>query len=382
VPATPEEIAGMVPPTAERLVPLDFIRGICLIVITLNHYSLLANLLGYAGKAIWTPTTLGYSSSAELFFFISGYLVGAVYAQPGRSAGLSFVRLSHRAGHLYLYNALAFLCLLALCGLLPQAIAAQLRMGELVSNPHHAVQAFLLLRDSPPLLDVLQIYVIFLLACIPLVPLVIRWPWAVLSASIALYGASQWHSVAETLGQPIDSGYFNRYAWQLLFIGGIVGGRLHALQRLQDWARQPRIALIVLGLLAALTVFFLVDRRLVPLTDMRWWDKRDLAPLRLAHAGLVLFAWFWLCELLRRPWLSARGGHQVLDACCTLGRQSLEMFTFGIGLSYAGALLLRMVGLTLVPYLAIATLLTVLMWLFARYLRLRHLLVMAPMAAT
>jgi hypothetical protein len=72
----------------------------------------------------------------------------------------------------------------------------------------------------------------------------------------------------------------------------------------------------------------------------------------------------------------------VLDACCTLGRQSLEMFTFGIGLSYAGALLLRMVGLTLVPYLAIATLLTVLMWLFARYLRLRHLLVMAPMAAT
>lgn len=367
--------------TTERLLPLDFIRGICLIVITLNHYSLLAQLLGYPGKAIWTPTTLGYSSSAELFFFISGYLVGVVYAQPGKSAGLSFVRLSHRAGHLYLYNALAFLCLLALCGLLPQPLAAQLRMDSLVSAPHRAVQTFLLLRDSPPLLDVLQIYVIFLLVCIPLVPLVIRWPWAVLVASLVLYGMSQWNAVAETLGQSIESGYFNRYAWQLLFIGGIVGGRLHALQRVQVWARRPRIATPVLALLAAMTVFYLVDRKLLQLTDMRWWDKRDLAPMRVAHAALVLFAWFWLCDLLLHR-LQRWGGRTLVEACCTLGRQSLEMFTFGIALSYAGALLLRLVSLTLLPYLAVAALLVVLMWLFARYLRLRHLLVMAPMAAT
>jgi hypothetical protein len=370
----------MVPPTAERLVPLDFIRGVCLIVITINHYSLLASLLGYGGKSIWTPTTLGYSSSAELFFFISGYLVGAVYAQPGKSAGLSFVRLSHRAGHLYLYNALAFLCLMALCGILPVHLATQLRMGNLVTAPHEAVQTFLLLRDSPPLLDVLQLYVIFLLACIPLVPLVIRWPWAVLMASLALYGAAQWHSVAESLGQPIESGYFNRYAWQLLFIGGIVGGRLHVLQRLQDATRDRRIAAVLLAALAAMTVFFLVDRKVVPLTDMRWWDKRDLAPLRLAHAALVLCAWFWLCELLQGARLRRWGGHRIVEAFSTLGRQSLEMFTFGIALSYAGALLLRALSLSPVPYAAIAALLVVLMWLFARYLRLRHLMVMAPLA--
>ncbi|SEL89064.1 hypothetical protein SAMN05428989_2796 [Pseudoxanthomonas sp. GM95] len=364
--------------TSDRLVPLDFIRGICLIVITLNHYSLLAQLLGYPGKAIWTPTTLGYSSSAELFFFISGYLVGVVYAQPGRSAGLSFVRLSHRAGHLYLYNALAFLCLLALCGTLPPYLAFELRMGDLIRSPHHAVQTFLMLRDSPPLLDVLQIYVLFLLASIPLVPLVIRWPWAVLAASVALYAVSQWHTVAESLGQPIESGYFNRFAWQLLFIGGIVGGRMQVLQRLQDLVRQPRIAFAGLAALAAMTVFFLIDRKVMPLTDMRWWDKRDLAPLRLAHAALVLFAWFWLCETLQRARLQRWGGALAVEVFCTLGRQSLEVFTFGIALSYAGALMLRALSLTLVPYLAIAALLVVMMWLFARYLRLRHLLVMAP----
>jgi hypothetical protein len=365
---------------SERMVPLDFIRGICLIVITLNHYSLLAQLLGYPGKAIWTPTTLGYSSSAELFFFISGYLVGLIYAQPGKSAGLSFVRLSHRAGHLYLYNALAFLCLLALCGVLPAHLAMQLRMSDLVSTPHQAVRTFLLLRDSPPLLDVLQIYVIFLLVCIPLVPLVIRWPWIVLAASLALYGVSQWQSVAVSLGQPSESGYFNRYAWQLLFIGGIVGGRLKVLQRLQDVLGDRRMAAAVLTTLVAMTVFFLVDRKVLQLTDMRWWDKRDLAPLRLAHASLVLLAWFWLCRALQHAGLRRWGGRRIVEAFSTLGRQSLEMFTFGIALSYAGALLLRALSLGPVAYVAIAALLVVLMWLFARYLRLRHLMVTAPLA--
>ncbi|WDS37129.1 OpgC domain-containing protein [Pseudoxanthomonas sp.] len=364
----------------ERMVPLDFIRGICLIVITLNHYSLLTQLLGYPGKALWTPTTLGYSSSAELFFFISGYLVGLIYAQPGMSAGLSFVRLSHRAGHLYLYNALAFLCLLALCGVLPEQLATQLRMHDLVWTPHQAARAFLLLRDSPPLLDVLQIYVIFLLACIPLVPLVIRWPRTVLAASLALYVLSQWQSVAASLGQPGESGYFNRYAWQLLFIGGIVGGRLQALQHLQDAARHPRIAFALLSTLAAMTVFFLIDRKVMPLTDMRWWDKRDLAPLRLAHAALVLFAWFWLCGVLQQTRLHRWGGHRIVEAFSTLGRQSLEMFTFGIALSYAGALLLRALSLGRMTYLAIAALLVLLMWLFARYLRLRHLMARTPQA--
>ena len=78
--------APVAPPRAgSRIEALDFVRGICLLVIAFDHTSSFARKLGYTGREWFTPTMLGYSSAAELFLFVSGALIGI--AEPARPSG-------------------------------------------------------------------------------------------------------------------------------------------------------------------------------------------------------------------------------------------------------------------------------------------------------
>src|SRR5690606_6961553 len=95
----------------------------------------LARKLGYQGRELFTPTMLGYSSAAELFFFVSGALIGILYSRPQVTPAMRLVRLSHRAGHLYLYNALAYLALLAGCSLLSTPMLERMELLPMVQAP-------------------------------------------------------------------------------------------------------------------------------------------------------------------------------------------------------------------------------------------------------
>lgn len=138
---------------------IDIIRGLAMITIALNHMGALLDDLGYQGINIPTLTHFGYSSSAEIFFLVSGYMVGLVYLGKANLKSKIF----SRAGKIYLYNLLTYILVIALVYFLPNKVEVATDLNYSLDNPLSATAKFLLLLQHPYLLGVLQLYVLLML---------------------------------------------------------------------------------------------------------------------------------------------------------------------------------------------------------------------------
>jgi len=58
---------------------IDLIRGFAMVTICVNHITWMLGKVESVSLKIPTLTHYGYSSAAEIFFFMSGYMVGMVY---------------------------------------------------------------------------------------------------------------------------------------------------------------------------------------------------------------------------------------------------------------------------------------------------------------
>ena len=97
------------------------------------------------------------------------------------------------------------------------ALIEEMELLGLGQNPYRAILEAALLKFRPVNLDVLPLYIV-LLAAFPLVlPAVVRWPLAVIAASLVLYAATcrfDWNLPAYPDGKVW---YFNPMAWQVVF---------------------------------------------------------------------------------------------------------------------------------------------------------------------
>ena len=84
-------------------------------------------------------------------------------------------------------------------------------------NPYRAILEAALLKFRPVNLDVLPLYIVLLAAFPFVLPVLVRWPWAVLLASFGLYVATL-HFDWNLPGYPDDKvWFFNPMAWQVVF---------------------------------------------------------------------------------------------------------------------------------------------------------------------
>src|SRR6202020_1881711 len=144
----------------QRRPELDALRGLFLVWMTLTHLpTRLSDLVNQP---------LGFISSAEGFVFLSALLVGRVYMrQAMENAGRLRGKLWKRALRVYAYH--VSLLLLAFTFAAAFAVyrhhaALQHLLDFYIAHPAVAIVGSLLLIYCPPLLDILPIYVIFLLA--------------------------------------------------------------------------------------------------------------------------------------------------------------------------------------------------------------------------
>lgn len=322
---------------SRRDASIDIIRGLALITITINHITGFTDRMHMVGMQFPTLTLWGFSSAAEVFFLLSGYLVGAVYFRADRDPALSTfaAKVWRRAGKLYVYNLILFLALVPLC-LASKQLAALGFYNWFIARGPASIVEFLLLRVQPYCLEILATYMV-LLATAPLFALLLRLqPLVALAASVALYWFAHQHGWFNLPGgSPVGDWRwnFNPASWQLPFFGAMAAGRFRLLAKLEARAEGDWLWLVApLLLFTGLTVLFLAQGWFA--FEVLYQSKIRIGPMRVIHALSVCWAIMsilWMWPRLQRLW--------VMRQCAVIGSNSLQTFVVSVALSYIAGFL-------------------------------------------
>ncbi len=319
----------------------DALRGLFLVWMTLTH------LPTHFSDLVNQP--FGFVSSAEGFVFLSALLVGRVYMrQAVEDAGALRSRLWKRALRVYAYHLILLLLAFtfaAAFAVLSHRAALHNLLDFYLAHPAVAIVGSLLLIYCPPLLDILPMYVLFLLASPFVLSIAVKRGWTVLlGASTLVWLLAQFHlramahaAVVHVTHLPIplqESGAFDLFAWQLVWIVGMwlgarsIEGEL-PLRVIPRWA---------LGIFAVVCGFFVGVRHgwWGPQLDQQafgmWLDKWQIGPLRMLNLIAFVCVLYGLRNGVR--WLIAR------EPFITLGRASLEVFCAHLVFVFVGLALL------------------------------------------
>ncbi len=210
---------------------LDALRGLMLLLITVTH----------------VPTTIadrlsqpfGFVSAAEGFVFLSAFLVGGVYTKIAFDKGPSAMRrgLWDRAAVVWAWHVAMLLYLftiIAALGIATDQAAIKNMISFYMQAPVAALLTSFALIYNPPLLDILPMYVLFMLASPLALTIGLRWRrygWIVVFAISLLFwvfaqfeldrGLYAWIT-SKTITVPLhQTGAFELAAWQFLWIFGL-----------------------------------------------------------------------------------------------------------------------------------------------------------------
>lgn len=311
---------------------IDILRGLALITITVNHISGFTDRMGMVGMQFPTLTLWGFSSAAEVFFLLSGYLVGAVYFSAAKDPSIAdFARkVWARMRKLYVYNLALFLVLLPLCRF--SADMARLSFyGYFFRGGTTTYLQFLLLYVQPYCLEILVTYMV-LLAIAPLFAILLR-VHAVIAILISLtvYCYAHGHPLFNIPGgSPLGDWHwnFNPASWQILFFAAMAAGRFRLLAGLQRRTAGRWWMLVIPWMIfAGLTWLFVTQGQ----NDMLslYQSKIRVGPLRAIHALSVSWAvmsLFWTWPRLQELW--------VMRQCAIIGANSLQNFVACVAISY------------------------------------------------
>jgi hypothetical protein len=326
---------------AGRRLELDAVRGLMLVWISLTH-------LPTAASA-YVNQPFGFVSAAEGFIFLSALFTGRIYFRLAEHDGYGAMRRKLWARTLRLYGYHALLLAFAFLVAVPIASSGS-RPGlhnlldfYFMVGPRQAVTEAALLIYRPPLLDILPMYIIFLLWTSLLIPLARRTGWKpILWTSFGFWVLAQFglrggahaftmHHIP--LRIPLNEmGSFDLWAWQFLWIVGIWLGVRWGQGDLPIERSAKRV--IIPAVVVAISLFVL--RRFVAhgfqLGALEWiFDKWHLGPLRLldfiAVAALLILGQSVLKPLAIRPLV-------------LMGQSSLQVFCVHLLFCFAGLTLM------------------------------------------
>jgi len=321
----------------ERDLRLDLFRGVGLWMIFLDHIP--HDVVGWL-----TLRNYGFSDAAEFFVFISGYLVGFIYA-PIIRAGLFLAatkRLIRRALQMYVAHIMLFLLFTAQIARTARRFDNPMYEDEFnvfnfLQHPDVLIGQAMTLRYKPVNLDVLPLFITLIAASPFMLWCLVRRPNLTLAGSGVLYALSRWFDWNIPSYPAGTTWYFNPFCWQLMFVfAAWCGSGGFATISNFVWSRAAMTiaaAWLAFAFLIVMTWHIPVLAALVP----KWMikiiypiDKTDLDMLRFTHflalATLVL-------RFVPRDWAELRSNWAYPLMMC--GRHSLPIFCIGVFLSFS-----------------------------------------------
>lgn len=304
----------------KRDLRLDLLRGFAVVAMVADHIG---------GERSWLYAVTGgdafFVSAAEVFVFISGLLMGMIYAGViGRQGlGAALMKSLQRAWTLYLMTVtltLTFMFLSAHLGLGWDSEMSDATWSELLVS-------VLTLHRTFYLTDILLLYTLLVLAAVPvLVLLVHAQTILVLAASWGLW--MLWQLVPQHAQFPwsiIGNSVFNFPAWQALFVTAMVVG--YHRQRLEQYLARISGPLVlgisgtfVAAVIGIYVVVFLESSSPHGMLVEHLFGKVDLRIGRLVvFAGFFTFAFrlvsvAWVPIRRALSWLLLPLGQDALSA--------------------------------------------------------------------
>lgn len=344
-----------------RLEILDGMRGYFLVFMMLNH-------LTFAGGYLLVKINhgeLGFVQDAQGFVFLSGLLVGMVYAnrmkKQGYAAGATKVR--KRAFELYRY-AIGCIATIVALGMLMKGSQTYWEpwLWELGEPDLFFAGSATLLLYQPTYMDILPQYIVYLLVSPPLIWLCVTGRWR----SVVAISAVLWLAVQVGLHYPLADGMhafmawlhdgdafraaFNVLAWQIVFMSGLVLGALTATNQI-DWKQvmDPQRTVWAWAALAGVLIFMAMRLgftfQIMPKDMAEQFvgldDRVDFSFIYLANFAATgyLVAWTVMAGPRSENAIVRALGNGLcrlfsLSFLRLLGRHSLQVYTFHVILVY------------------------------------------------
>jgi hypothetical protein len=307
-----------------RSVLIDFLRGLCLVLMTIDHLP-----LSLIKKFTWQ--TFGFFSAAECFVFLSGLVAGRVYGRTALTRGIAAVRQRALRRALTLYFTNAVLVTLAILA----ANAGLTTLGKGLYPSWSLWVRTMLFIASPSYSEILRMYCIFLLSLPAVLWALVnhRFYYVVVISGGTWLAASQGYGMAALPG----SGYFDVMSWQLLFVAGIYFG-FAGVRKSGDLGEREELhtpALWTSACLAVVVTFFvarhwysLTGEQLSPYLQWLWSWRRTLTLGRLLDfAAFSILVYRFRAVLLNL--IKTLPGRAITF----LGQHSLQVFVWSISVT-------------------------------------------------
>ena len=324
--------------TSTRDPRLDVFRGLCLVMIFINHVpgNVYENL---------TSRNFGFSDAAEGFVLMSGIAAGLAYSADFRDRSLrlwtGLARVWRRVWTLYLVHITTTLAALAAAS----AVALWLNDSEILfenqmkwvwMDPLRTFVGLTLLTHQFGYINILPLYLVLLAASPLLLFLAWRRPRMLMAGSVLLWlCAGIFHLSLPNF--PSKGGwFFNPLTWQVIFVTGLLTGvALRDGRRFVPVRRWLQIATGLFLLYAAVSVQVPAVSKMTGYTlwlaketfHLPWnltaFDKTFVTAPRLLH--ILALAYF----LSTFPAIRRACAHRLAAPFELLGRQALPVFALG-----------------------------------------------------
>ncbi|HEX2911424.1 MAG TPA: OpgC domain-containing protein [Chloroflexia bacterium] len=242
---------------SNRDLRLDFLRGLCFFVMTVNHISDFA-------PQTWINAATGHGeffiTAAEGFVFISGLVMGMVYVKIIKKEGIgkALGKAVNRLGKIYLVTVGMTLFFVSLATFTPFKLWA-LREWITVKDPIELIVGSFTMHFAYHGSSIMVMFVLFLvIAPAALYALSLGKVWWVLGLSWLVWVANVFYPSQFTI--PFQSN-FPFAAWQTIFFTGMVIGYYR--NEIPKYFKQPWINIykvVVTVLAVAMVVLFITYR--------------------------------------------------------------------------------------------------------------------------